>query len=187
MNAGLCDAQRSVLVVVDIQPSFLDPIEGSERVLRRSEFLLRIASLLDVPALATEQYPSRMGGTHESLTPFMAQECVLGKMSFSCAGCSEFVDALDNLQREQVVLVGIETHICVNQTAHHLLQRGYEVFLAADATGSRSGEAHKVGLKRMRQAGAVISHTESIAYEWMGSAEHPSFRDALKIVKEFSG
>jgi nicotinamidase-related amidase len=187
MTGGLSEANRSVLVVVDIQPSFLDPIAGKERVLRRSEFLLKIANLLEIPSLATEQYPSRMGGTHESLLPHLVQECVLGKMSFSCAGCSEFVDALDNLQRDQVVLVGIETHICVNQTAHHLLRRGYEVFLAADATGSRSDDAHKVGLKRMRQAGAVISHTESIVYEWMGSAEHPQFRDALKVVKEFSG
>src|SRR5689334_3384729 len=135
----LADLAESALIVVDIQPSFLNGIDRGDRVLSRSEFLVRAAGLLGVPILATEQYPSRMGGTHESLVPVLTESraLVAGKMKFSCVGCAGFDDWMLDHRRQQVVLVGIETHICVNQTMHHLRQSGKEVFVAADAVGAR--------------------------------------------------
>jgi nicotinamidase-related amidase len=186
MAASTLRAEASVLVVVDIQPSFLSGIVESDRVLERSEFLLKVARLLEIPVLTTEQYPSRMGGTHERLLPLLHAEPPMGKMSFSCSGCEAFREQIESLNRKQVVLVGIETHICVSQTAHDLLRSGYEVIIGADAVSARTMDRHKIGLKRIRDAGAVTAHTESMAYEWMQSAEHPRFREVLKIVKEYA-
>lgn len=93
---------------------------------------------------------------------------------------------LEDLAPKQVVLVGIETHICMLQTALDLLRIGKQVFVVGDAVGARSAERHEMGLRRIEAAGAVIVHSESIVYEWLGTAEHPRFRDVLALVKEYS-
>jgi nicotinamidase-related amidase len=183
-------AQRdgTVLVVVDIQPNFLKPIEGADRVLQRTQFLLEMAALLQIPVLVTEQYPSRMGGTDERLLPLVVRCAAetFPKMSFSCAGCEDFASRLSALDPEQVVLVGIETHICVTQTAEHLIEQGTAVFVAADAVGARTAEMHAIGLARLGAWGAVLAHSESLAYEWLVTAENEKFRDALAIVKRYA-
>lgn len=184
----LARREGAVLVLVDMQPSFLRPIDGAERVLSRCQFLLEIAKILEVPVLATEQYPSRMGGTDERLLPLLDNLHVapIAKLSFSCAGCQPFMDSLEELKPAQVVLIGIETHICVSQTAHNLLEKGTSVFIGADAVGARQPLMHDLGLRRMERAGAVLAHTESIAYEWLHSADDPKFREALEVVKRFA-
>ena len=183
MRPLLADLNRSAIVVVDIQPTFLNPIWEASRVLERSSFLLRVARALDVPIVATEQNPGRMGGTHPSIERLL-KEAPFPKMAFSCVGCPEFVSKLEECNRKQVVLIGIETHICVGQTALQLLERGYEVILAEDAVSARSEDRHRIGMSRIARAGATLAHSESVAYEWMRSADHPRFRDVLAIVKE---
>ncbi len=173
---------QSVLVVVDLQPSFLSGIDGAERVLARSEFLVRAANLLEVPCIATEQYPSRMGGTAPQIAEALRDAPILPKMHFSCCGSEAFEDRLPS-ERPQVILIGIETHICVCQTALRLLARGKDVLVCADAVGARDDARHRLGLERMSAEGVQIAHTESIAYEWMDSAEHPRFREVLALVK----
>ena len=184
----LAKLEGSVLVLVDMQPSFLQPIDGGERVSQRCAFILEIAELLGVPILATEQYPSRMGGTDERLLPILAKANVTPypKMSFSCAGCEPFLDQLESLDSRQVVLIGIETHICINQTTHELLDRDHSVLVCGDAVGARDAAMHEIGLERMRNAGAVIAHSESIAYEWLHTADNSKFKEALGIVKRFA-
>lgn len=184
MPPSLADLEHSVLVVVDIQPTFLRPIWESERVLERSAFLMRVAQVLGVPMLATEQNPARMGGTHPDMQRWLP-DTPFPKMAFSCAGCSEFMDALDASGRKQAVLIGIETHICVGQTALQLLELGYEVIVAEDAVSARSKDRHRIGMDRMARAGAILAHSEAIVYEWMRTADRPGFRDVLAIVKEF--
>lgn len=188
MPGTLASLNDSILVVVDIQPSFLNAIHRKDTVLHRAKFLVEAATVLGVPIVATEQYPERMKGTEESLAELLAvaRAPVFGKMSFSCSGCSSFVEELQRSGKEQVVLVGIETHICVNQTAHHLLGSGKTVFLAADAISARTEEMHSIAMRRMVHAGAIPTHTESLVYEWMNTAEHPRFRDVLSIVKKYS-
>jgi len=184
----LAQREGTILIVIDMQPSFLRPIDGAERVLARCSFLLEIAALLQVPVIATEQYPSRTGATDERLSSILASLGVkpLAKMSFSCAGCEDFVRALGDSELGQVVVVGIETHICVSQTAHYLLEDRVPVIVGADAVGARKPEMHQIGLNRMQAAGAVLAHTESIAYEWLKSADHPKFKEALQIVKKYA-
>src|SRR5688572_20464626 len=181
----LAEVSRSILLVVDVQPSFLRVVQGAERVLRRSEFLLRMATLLDVPILATEQYAERMGATDPRLLPQLPSGPI-GKMTFSCVGCDPFERALKDSGRDQAVIVGIETHICVTQTALHLLERGLDVIVCEDAVSARAQEMSDIGFRRLRHAGVTVAHTESVAYEWLGSADNPKFRDALAIVKEFA-
>lgn len=174
----------SVVLVVDLQPKFLAPIFESERVVRRAEFILKVAQLLDIPVFATEQNRERMGGTHESLLPLLAPSTTQEKMRFSCFGCENLEVWLAQQHRRQVILVGIETHICVNQTAHNLVDLGYAPILAEDAISARTQVMHRNGIERMRAHGATIAHTESIAYEWMEGADHPQFREMLQIVKQ---
>jgi nicotinamidase-related amidase len=104
-------------------------------------------------------------------------------MSFSCSGCDLFRRRFVNAEPCQVVLVGVETHICVNQTAHDLLDLGHTVIVCADAVSARTEDRHTLGLGRLRDAGAIVAHSESVVYEWMRSADHEKFREVLKIVK----
>jgi nicotinamidase-related amidase len=182
MPASKALAEASVLLVVDEQPAFMQSIWEADRVVRRTEFLLQVCSLLGVPSLATEQNRERMGGTNACLLLHL-QRPPFGKMAFSCCGSVEFTTALKETGRRQVVLVGVETHICVSQTAIDLLNDGFEVMVCPDAVSARSVEMHKIGMERMRDSGVLPIHSEAVVYEWLGSAEHPAFRDALKLVK----
>jgi len=148
-------------------------------VVSRIAFLTKIARLLDIPLLTTEQNPGRMGVT----VGHLADNNAFAKMCFSAGGCTGFMDALQATGRDQVVLTGVETHICVSLTAHALLDAGFGVVVCPDGVGARTLERHKLGMERIRDAGAVPAHTEAVAYEWLGTAEHPKFKDALAIVK----
>lgn len=181
----LANIQNSVLVVIDMQPTFLEGIYRMEQVIARTKFLVECARLLEVPIVATEQNRDRMGRTEESIAALLDKP-TLGKMTFSCNGIESFSSAVDGFHRNQVVLVGIETHICVNQTAHHLLEGGYEPIVCTDAVSARTEGRHNTGVKRLRDAGATIAHSESIAYEWTGTADHPRFREVLKLVKQYA-
>jgi nicotinamidase-related amidase len=185
MAAWKADPDQCVLVVVDIQPKFMAAIHEAERVVNRSAFILKMAKLVGVPVLASEQYPDRMGATDARIASLLPLGgAPHGKMAFSCAGCAGIVNGLKEFRRKQVVLVGIEAHICVTLTALDLLREGYEVFVCPDAVSARSMEMHKLGMERMRDSGVMPTHTETLAYEWMGNADHPRFREALEIVKE---
>lgn len=177
----LANKDRSVLVVVDMQPNFLAAIHEADKVLARCRYLMRCANLLGVPVFVTEQYPDRMGHTHPSLTEHLTKATTVGKMIFSAyPALSEWLPE----GRDQIILCGIETPICVNQTAHEALAAGMSVFVVEDAVSGRSEAMHNNGLERMRRIGCEVAHSDSIVYEWMQSAEHPAFRDVLKIVKE---
>ncbi|MCU0315147.1 MAG: isochorismatase family protein [Fimbriimonadaceae bacterium] len=176
----------SVLVLVDMQPSFMANIYEIERVTARCKFLLEIAQLLEIPVLATEQYPERMKGTLPELAALLPKH-PFAKMAFSCCGSEEFQKALRALGREQVILIGIETHICVTQTTLDLIEEDFLPYLVADAISARTREMHKIGLKRLQDSGALLAHSESVAYEWAVTAEHPKFKEMLAIVKRYAG
>lgn len=176
----------SVVVLVDFQPKFMAPMPDAQTVVARANFLARVAERLTVPILITEQYPDRMGHTDQNLFLNLVRPDdipIFGKMEFSAYLAPGFADHLASLGRNHVIVAGVETHICVNQTVHHLLESEYDVTLATDAITGRGEDARASALRRMVAAGAVASHTESITYEWMGSAEHAAFRDILSMVK----
>ena len=175
-------AEDSVVIVVDMQPTFLAPIHDKERVLKRCEFLLKVARRLGVPVIATAQYPGRMGGVTSEIAALLDGP-VIGKMAFSCFGEGKFQDALERHNRPQAVICGIESHICVTQTALDLIEEGLEVYVVADAVSARSEEMHRLAIERLRDSGVIVAHSESAVYEWTGTAEHEAFRDVLALVK----
>jgi nicotinamidase-related amidase len=178
----LARIEDSALIIVDMQPTFLAPVWGRERVASRCRFIAKCAQLLGVPVIATEQYPERMGGTDNEILE-AAGVSPVPKLSFSCMGEKEFRKAWKALDREQAVLVGIETHICVTQTAYDLLEDEVEVIVCLDAVSARTREMHDTAVQRMRDEGVGVAHTESVVYEWMRSADHPAFKDVLNVVK----
>lgn len=183
MNDQTANASESLVLAIDLQPSFLAAIPNAEEVLRRSAFLLDVARLLEVPVLATTQVAPRMGGLDRAIEALIDPANVLNKQSFSCAGSEEFLNRLERSNQVQIVVCGIETHICVCQTTLDLLASDFDVFVVSDAVSARSPEAHEIGLRRMSDSGAFITHSESVAYEWLEAADHPRFREVLQLVK----
>jgi len=180
----LARIEDSVLVVVDVQPSVLDLVWQKDRVVDRCKFMIECAKLLDIPVIITEQNPSKLGLTEPSLSSLIEdRRATIQKMSFSAWGEREFVKAVEHHKRAQAVIVGIETHICINQTAHDLMDEEIDTIVCADAVSARTEEMHELGLKRMSDEGTAIAHTESVVYEWLQSADHPMFREVLKLVK----
>jgi nicotinamidase-related amidase len=179
----LSKAEDSVLVVVDMQDAFLESIQRKDEVIQRVEFLTKAARLMDIPIICTEQNPARLGKT----LPAISQNAtaVIPKMSFSCAQCPEFTEELERHDRDSTVVCGVETHICVLQTALDVIEGLSDVEVASDACAARTDSAHQSGIDRMRDEELVIIHTESLLYQWLGTAEHSLFRDALKLVKAY--
>lgn len=179
-------ADESVVVVVDLQDQFLKVIPDRETITHRAAFLVSAANIMGVPVLATTQYAERMG-SHDPKIAEVLRGPTFDKRAFSCCGSEEFVSALEKSGRRQIVLVGVETHICITQTALDLLEEDYDVFLCLDAVSSRLEEATKVGVKRLRDVGVEVCHTESVVYEWMETSEHEKFKEVLGVVKSFAG
>ncbi|MCX7799669.1 MAG: isochorismatase family protein [Fimbriimonadales bacterium] len=183
MGSILHHAGDSVLVVVDMQTNMMPAIDHAERVLARAEYLIRCAKLLGVPVLATEQIPAKLGPSAPVIADQLDGTEIIPKSAFSCARSIGFMDALRSTWRTQVVLAGVEAHICVLQTALDLLGQKFDVTVAIDAVGSRDAERKSAGLERAGAAGCALAHTESIVYEWLGDATHERFRDVLQATK----
>jgi len=179
----LASRDRSVLVVVDIQGRLLPAIANHEQVVANTTRLIEGAKLLDVPCLLTEQYPRGLGPSVASLRGPLAGLVAIEKLSFSCAGAPAFLEALRATGRRQAVLCGIETHICVLQTAMDLARAEFHVFVAADAVGSRSPENREVALARMRAAGITVTCTESVLFEWLRVAGTEVFKQVTRLVR----
>lgn len=173
----------SILVVVDVQGKLARIMHENEKLFMALEQIIRGAQMLSVPILWIEQNPERMGKTVEEIALLMPGEKPVSKMTFSCFGCDDFIMSLDSSGRKNVILTGIETHVCVYQTAIDLLEAGYNVDVLADAVSSRTKENKDIGLEKMRWAGADISSVETILFELMKTCEHEKFRDVLGVIK----
>lgn len=186
-HAQVADRSKSALIVVDIQDTFLAPIEEKAYVIQRSCFLIEMAKLLNIPVLATEQYTTRMGPTNQLVLSALPEGTVRhDKLCFSSCASEDFMQQFTSTSATQAVLVGIETHICVTQTALDLIRSGTSVFVCADATASRLPGAKEIALARIRDSGGIITHTESVAYEWLKQAGTQEFKAALDIVKRYA-
>ena len=179
------EAAHCALVVVDIQEKLLPPIFEKERMVRNSQLLMRLAKLLNIPTLATTQYLKGLGPIIPEIASLLDGSEAINKMEFGCFNNSEFCSAVKRLPRDRntLLLCGMESHICVTQTALGALNQGYIVHVAADAISSRSEFNWKIGLKRMKQAGAVLSSTEMMMYELMRASGTPVFKEMLQHLK----
>ncbi len=173
----------SALVVVDVQDKLLAKMPTAADLVRNVAFLLDTAGLLGVPVLATEQYPRGLGPTTEAIARRLPSS-VPEKTAFSCCGADGFLAGLRALPRSQVVLVGMETHVCIAQTAFDLVDAGLKVFLPVDAVSSRFAIDHDTAIRRLERAGVIVTTAEAVAFEWLGDAAHPQFKAVSKLVVE---
>jgi len=176
------DAASAVLVVVDVQGRLARLVEGSEVVIDAVGRLVRGAGVLGVPVLATEQNPEGLGPTVEEVAPLLPSPPI-PKRAFSCWGEPAFREALEATGRRDVLLAGIEAHVCVYQTAVDLREAGWRVHVAADAVSSRTAANRQVGLEKMCSAGAEVTSVETALFEMLRVAEGPAFKEVLRIVK----
>lgn len=190
----LADVDRSVVLVIDLQGKLVEMVYRPELVLAATRRLLRLAELFRVPVVVTEQYPRGLGPTHpEILADFEGLTVPrrrIDKTAFGCCGDPGFEAALAELRpglprgRRQLVVVGIEAHVCVMQTVLEALRWGEEVHLCWEGVSGRGAEHRQWALERMRQAGAVVSNLESVAFEWARHKDHAAFKSLSAILKE---
>ena len=178
------EAEQCALIVIDIQEKLLPPIFQKERLVKNAQLLVRLAGVLEVPVIATTQYAKGLGNTVEEIQALLPQQGI-DKKEFSCFGSDAFCATLKRLpgRRNTVLLCGMEGHICVTQTALGALREGYLVHVASDAVSSRTEWNWKIGLERMRAAGAVISSTEMIIYELLRGSGTEAFKEMLTWLK----
>jgi nicotinamidase-related amidase len=174
-----------VLLIVDVQERLFNAMDADRRdeMIENIKILAQTATRLDVPILVTEQYPKGLGGTLPELRELFRDVRPLEKTAFSCCGADGFVDRLRAMGVEHVVVAGMEAHVCVLFTALDLLRGGYRVTVAADAVCSRTRANAEIGLAEARQAGAVVSSTETIVFRWLGRADTDVFREISKLLR----
>ena len=179
------EADQCALVDIDIQQKLLPPIFQNEQLVRNAQLLIRAAGILKIPTLLSTQYAKGLGATVPEISSLLAGTEAVDKTLFSCFGSDAFCSLLKRLpgQRNTLLLCGMESHICVTQTALGALREGYLVHVASDAVSSRTEWNWKIGLDRMRAAGAIISSTEMMIYELMRSSSSAAFKELLPHLK----
>lgn len=180
----LLHSDRSQLLIIDVQEKLLPVIQFSEQLLAGIKFLLSTAEIIGIPAFVSEQYPKGLGPTVSQIIDHNITKQVFEKLSFSAS--QNFLKAMASTadDRDQIVLVGIETHICVLQTALDLLHQGKQVFVVEDCVGSRNANDQRVGLNRIQAAGGIVTCAESVAFEWCEIAGTPEFKQISRLVRE---
>ena len=175
------EADQCALIIIDIQEKLLPPIFQKEQLIKNTQLLIRLAGILKIPHIATVQYAKGLGKTVPEIASLLPGTEPIDKQMFSCFGSDVFCSVLKRMpgQRNTVLLCGMESHICVTQTALAALREGYIVHVASDAVSSRTEWNWKIGLERMRAAGAVISSTEMMMYELLRSSGSPAFKELL--------
>jgi len=179
------EADQCALVVVDIQEKLLPPIFNKDTLVKNSQLLIRLAKILSLPIMVTTQYSKGLGSTVTEIADLLTDVVPYDKLEFSCFGSDQFRSRLKSLpgNRNTVLLCGMESHICVMQTALGALNEGYLVHVASDAVGSRAEWNWRIGLDRMRAAGVVISSTEMLMYELLRCSGTPQFKELLPYLK----
>ena len=186
VHSNLCSADDSLLIVVDLQSklSAVMPEADAEQMIANAGSLLEAAGILKVPVLLTEQYPQGLGPTEPTVASKLPEGTrVFEKTGFSCCAAQGFSEALQDFRRKQLILAGMEAHVCILQTALELLNLGYQVFIVADAVCSRKIENKVNSLQRLQQQGATITNHESVLFEWLKSSTHPDFKKVSGLLR----
>jgi nicotinamidase-related amidase len=180
LSVSKLDASRTTLVVVDVQEAFRKAIPSFDQVAASSATLVQGAEAVGVPVAITEQYPQGLGQTVPEVAEHLPEGTTpMAKVRFSATEAEGF----DLAGRDQALVAGIETHVCVNQTVLDLLDRGVEVHVARDAVASRTDENRDLGLEKMEAAGAVITSVETALFELVGGSDHPAFKQVQALIK----
>lgn len=179
----MLDAVKCCLVIVDVQGKLAQLVHDRERLIGNIVVLIKIAKALEIPIVRCEQNPDRLGSTVEELESLLAGNQAIAKFSFSCCGNNDFNNAIAQSHRGQVILCGIESHVCVYQTAIDLLGKGLEVHVVADAVSSRTKENKDLALRRMASEGVKLSSTEMLMFELLKTLKHEKFKELARLIK----
>ena len=171
-------------ILIDMQEKLQKAMSSISKCIENQELLLKVAAILDMDSIVTEQYPKGLGNTVDELKCLLPESTpIIEKTSFSCMGESKFRTALKSKSRKTLIICGIEAHVCVQQTVFDLLNEGYKVIIPADALTSRNVDNYRLALESMRHAGALITSSESIVFMLLRDAKHPDFREISKLIK----
>jgi isochorismate hydrolase len=179
----MLDSSRSILIVTDIQGKLASLMDERESLFRNASILIDCMKILTVPILWIEQYPQGLGPTVPEIASHLAGLSPLPKTTFSSMRNASILSAFERLNRSQVILTGIETHVCIYQTAADLLARGCEVHVPEDAVSSRTARNRRIGLDKISRAGGHLTSVETALFEMLGTAEGEAFRKIIQLVK----
>jgi nicotinamidase-related amidase len=179
----MLDEKDCCLVVVDVQGKLAGLMHDKDNLFKNIRILIQAAKILNIPILWCQQVPAALGETIPEIAELLSGSQPINKSSFSCFGCEEFNNKLERLGRKQVLLCGIEAHVCVYQTAVDLIGKDFEVDVICDAVSSRTPENKQAGLNRIAAEGAHVSSTEMALFEILKTADHPQFMQIAKLVK----
>ena len=176
--------EDSLVLIIDVQDKLLNAVFNKEQVEKKSAIIAEAAKILGIPVVVTEQYPKGLGNTIPAVKDALAEDTeVFEKTAFSALNNEEILEAIKKHNKKQILIFGIETHICVSQTTAALRELGYEVSIIKDACGSRAEEEYLAGLERMKDNGAYIITTEIALFEWLKGAKHPNFKAVQALIK----
>ncbi len=176
--------EDSLVLIIDVQEKLLNAVFNKEQVEKKSAIVAEAAKILGIPVVVTEQYPKGLGNTIPAVKNALAEDTeIFEKTAFSALNNEEILEAIKKHNKKQILIFGIETHICVSQTTAVLRELGYEVSVIKDACGSRAEEEYLAGLERMKDNGAYIITTEIALFEWLKGAKHPNFKAVQALIK----
>jgi nicotinamidase-related amidase len=179
----MLDIQQCCLTVVDVQGKLAQIMHGREALFKNLRILVQAAKILDIPILWCQQCPDALGPTVPEIAELLEDNDPINKAAFSCCGEGKFNTILKDLAKNQVLLCGIETHVCIYQTAIDLLRQDFHVEVIADAVSSRALENKQIALNRLVTEGAKITCTETVLFELLKTAEHPQFKQVARLIK----
>ncbi|MBX7171252.1 MAG: hydrolase [Pyrinomonadaceae bacterium] len=183
-HPNILNRENTVFVIIDIQEAFRSPIPDFEEIAVNTSIMARGCQLLNVPIIVTEQYPKGLGRTAEEILLSLTDNAeIIEKTAFSACGATSFGEKLKSFNAKQIILAGIEAHICVNQTAHDLLDQGFQVHLLQDCVSSRKTHDKHTGIEKMKLSGVIPSNVEMALFELMKDSKHEQFKEIQKLVK----
>lgn len=182
MDKFSLDRENTVLLIIDIQERLAPVMKYKDKIIENTNILLQGANRMNIPVIVTEQYPKGLGSTVDELSEFLKEVKIFAKNSFT-AYIDEIKESLDSLGKKKVIVTGMETHICVYQTARDLLDAGYDVYIVKDAVASRTKENFINGLDLIKSMGGVITNTETVVFDLLKVSGTPDFKFMSKLIK----
>lgn len=180
---NLLDKNDSLLLIIDVQEKLVNALD-KQIVVTRTETLAKAAKIMGVPVIATQQYPKGLGLTVETVSQnFTPETPIIDKTAFSAVKEEGFLQVLKSFNKKQIVICGIETHVCVHQTAADLIAEGFDVYVVKDACASRNKYEFKQGIERMQSNGAQITCLEIVLFEWLKDSKNPNFKEIQSLIK----
>lgn len=181
-NKPILNKEESLFICLELQERLIPAMHDKETLVKNSNILMKMSEIYNIPVLITEQYPQRLGKT-DSKIELPKNHKMFSKDYFSAFGVEDFVNEFNSLNKKNIIIFGLETHVCVYYTVFHLIQNGYAVYVVADACASRTSESKKIALKQMRKLGANVITTEMVLFSHIENSKVPNFKDLSNLVK----